>query len=53
MYDGTYGNTNLDPETSFGYDFGFINYISKNISIGSTYFMSEIEDSITWAGTVL
>ena len=51
MYDGTYGNTNLDPETSFGYDFGFINYISKNISIGSTYFMSEIEDSITWAGT--
>ena len=49
MYDGTYGNTNLDPETSFGYDFGFVNYISSNVSIGSTYFMSEIEDSISWA----
>ena len=49
MYDGTYGNTNLDPETSFGYDFGFVNYISSNVSMGSTYFMSEIEDSISWA----
>ncbi len=49
MYDGTYGNTNLDPETSFGYDFGFVNYISSNVSMGSTYFMSEIDDSISWA----
>ena len=46
--DGT-GNQNLKPETSFGYDFGFINYFSNQVSYGSTYFVSEINDAITSA----
>tara|TARA_B110000444_G_scaffold1280_1_gene1164 strand:- start:406 stop:1893 length:1488 start_codon:yes stop_codon:yes gene_type:complete len=47
MY-GSSGNTNLKPEMSFGYDLGFINYMSNKITFGSTYFMSEIEDAITY-----
>jgi vitamin B12 transporter len=47
MY-GSSGNTNLKPEMSFGYDLGFINYMSNKIIFGSTYFMSEIEDAITY-----
>jgi vitamin B12 transporter len=47
MY-GSAGNTNLKPEMSFGYDLGFINYMSNKITFGSTYFMSEIEDAITY-----
>ena len=45
---GSAGNTNLNPEMSFGYDFGFINYFSNKVTFGSTYFMSEIEDAITY-----
>jgi vitamin B12 transporter len=46
LYNPTYGNANLTPETSFGYDLGFINYLSSNVTFGSTYFKSELEDLI-------
>lgn len=49
LYDSTYGNANLKPEMSFGYDIGFINYISPNLNFGSTFFKSEIEDSIEYS----
>ena len=43
-----FGNPNLKPETSIGYDFGFEQaLLEKRIQLGATYFHNAIENLIT------
>lgn len=45
LYDPTYGNENLKPEKSFGWDVGAEQFLSKkNFSIGVTYFDNKFSD---------
>lgn len=45
LYDPTYGNENLNPEKSFGWDFGVEQFLWKdNFSIGFTYFDNKFSD---------
>lgn len=45
LYDPTYGNENLKPEKSFGWDIGAEQFLSKeNFSIGVTYFDNKFSD---------
>jgi vitamin B12 transporter len=45
LYDPAYGNENLNPEKSFGLDFGFDQYFfSQNLSIGATVFYNMLSD---------
>ncbi len=45
LYDPTYGNENLKPEISFGWDVGAEQFLSKeNFSIGVTYFDNKFSD---------
>jgi vitamin B12 transporter len=45
LYDPAYGNENLDPEKSLGWDVGIEQFFWKNsISIGITYFNNKFED---------
>jgi vitamin B12 transporter len=52
LFDPTYGNKNLKPEKSKGYDAGVtLNLIPKKILIDVTHFHNDIEDMIDWVGT--
>ena len=45
LYDPGFGNENLSPEKSLGYDFGIDQYLLKNkFMIGITYFRNEYDD---------
>lgn len=45
LYDPAYGNENLDPEKSFGWDVGVEQFFWQNsISFGATYFYNKFED---------
>ncbi|MCK7523419.1 MAG: TonB-dependent receptor [Ignavibacteriales bacterium] len=45
LYDPAYGNENLNPEESFGWDFGIEQYLfTQNFSIGTTYFYNKFTD---------
>jgi vitamin B12 transporter len=45
LYDPTYGNENLKPEKSFGWDVGAEQFLSReNFSIGVTYFDNKFSD---------
>ena len=50
LYDPTYGNPGLQPETSLGYDFGFEQSIGgKNfLKIGADYFDSDLANLIEY-----
>lgn len=53
LYDPTYGNLQLQPETSLGFDFGFEQSIGGKdfINVGATYFDSDITNLITYDPT--
>lgn len=45
LYDPAYGNENLNPEESFGWDFGIEQYLlTQNLSIGTTFFYNKFSD---------
>ncbi len=45
LFDPMFGNPNLQPEKSKGWDFGFEHYfMNKNISLGITYFNLKFEN---------
>jgi len=45
LYDPSFGNENLSPEKSFGWDFGVEQFLFKdNLSIGVTYFDNKFSD---------
>ncbi len=45
LYDPAYGNEDLNPEESFGWDFGIEQYFfSQNLSIGTTFFYNKFSD---------
>ena len=45
LYDPAYGNENLNPEESFGWDFGLEQFLfSQNITLGVTYFYNKFTD---------
>lgn len=45
LYDPAYGNENLNPEKSFGWELGVEQYFfSQDISIGATYFHNKFSD---------
>lgn len=45
LYDPAYGNENLNPEESFGWDFGLEQYFfSQNLTLGVTYFYNKFTD---------
>ena len=47
LYDPVYGNENLSPESNFGWDVGFEQYLwSEGISVGATYFNNEFSNLI-------
>ena len=45
----SYGNPNLSPETSYGYDFGFEQpFLTKRLTLGSTFFHNNITNLIDY-----
>lgn len=45
LYDPAYGNENLNPEESFGWDFGIDQYLfAQNLAIGTTFFYNKFSD---------
>lgn len=45
LFDPVYGNKNLKPEKSFGWDLGFEKYLlSQRLTIGANYFYSRYKD---------
>jgi vitamin B12 transporter len=45
LYDPAYGNENLNPEESFGWDFGIEQYLfTQNFSIGTTFFYNKFSN---------
>jgi vitamin B12 transporter len=45
LYDPTYGNPNLKPEKSLGFDFGIEQFVANDLmSIGATYFQNNYKD---------
>jgi len=45
LYDPAYGNENLNPEKSFGWDFGIEQFFFKqNLSFGTTFFYNKFTD---------
>ncbi|MFH1196774.1 MAG: TonB-dependent receptor [bacterium] len=47
LFDPMFGNVNLKPEKSFGFEFGFEQYFdNKSISIGATYFNIKYDELI-------
>ena len=45
LYDPSYGNENLNPEKSFGWDAGIEQFFfSQNISVGATFFYNKFSD---------
>jgi vitamin B12 transporter len=52
LYDNSWGNANpnLQPETSKGWEIGFDQPLSENITAGLTYFQTDYDDFITYVG---
>ena len=48
LFDPTYGNTNLDPETSRSYELGADYAFAGGARVGATIFHTEIEDLINY-----
>lgn len=48
LFDGQYGNKNLNPEESESYDVGFEQKIGNSLSVGLTYFHTHIKNLIDW-----
>ncbi len=46
LYNGTYGNPDLDPEKSESWEAGIVQKISKRLNLGITYFHTHIKDMI-------
>ncbi|MEI8033347.1 MAG: TonB-dependent receptor [Chlorobiaceae bacterium] len=46
LYDATYGNINLKPETSRGWDAGVQQIASKQLQFGATWFATDYNDRI-------
>ncbi len=45
LYDPAYGNENLNPEESFGWDFGIEQFFFKqNLTFGTTFFYNKFSD---------
>ncbi len=45
LYDPAYGNPDLDPEKSIGFDFGIEQFVANDLmSIGATYFQNNYKD---------
>jgi vitamin B12 transporter len=44
---GFFGNPNLRPETSVGYDLGFEQRLADSVQFGATYFRNDIKNLIT------
>jgi len=52
LYDPAYGNENLNPEESFGWDIGIEQYFfSQNLSLGATYFYNKFTDMFGFDST--
>lgn len=52
LYDPTYGNENLKPEKSFGWDFGVEQFLLQdNLLIGVTYFDNKFTDMFGFDNT--
>jgi vitamin B12 transporter len=52
LYDNSWGNANpnLQPETSEGWEIGFDQPLTENITAGLTYFQTDYDDFITYVG---
>jgi vitamin B12 transporter len=50
LYNGTYGNPNLDPEESESWEAGLEQEIGKALTLGSTYFHTQIKDMLDTVG---
>ena len=48
---GSYGNYQLKPETSKGWDAGIEQKLSANFKLGATYFRTDYTDLISWVLT--
>jgi len=48
LFDGRYGNSDLNPEESESYEAGFEQKIGNSLIIGSTYFHTHIKNLIDW-----
>ena len=54
LYEPTYGNAGLKPETSLSFDVGVEQkFLGDRLTTDLTYFWTEIEDLIDWAGTYI
>lgn len=54
LYSPSYGNVNLDPEESIGWDVGVEQALFDGLlTLGATYFQNEFEDLIIWSGTYM
>ncbi len=52
LYDASYGNDDLKPEKSKGYDFGFEQHLfNDRVSCDVTYFHNRFKNMITWVMT--
>ncbi|MCF7916973.1 MAG: TonB-dependent receptor [Candidatus Omnitrophica bacterium] len=51
LYNGTYGNSNLDPEESESWEVGLEQKIGKRLTLGSTYFHTQIKEMLDTVGT--
>jgi len=52
LFDANYGNLNLKPEYSQGYDIGIMQYLwHKKVSFDVTYFFTRTKDLIDWIMT--
>ena len=51
LYNGTYGNPNLDPEESESYEVGIEQDIGSNLTINLTYFHTHIKNLLDTVGT--
>ncbi len=53
LFNGSYGNENLNPEESESYEAGFEQELGEYLILGSTYFHTHIKNSIEWVSTGL
>jgi len=50
LYNGSYGNPNLEPEESESYEVGIEQKIGSNLTLGSTYFHTQIKNLLDVVG---
>ncbi|MBD3264145.1 MAG: TonB-dependent receptor, partial [Candidatus Omnitrophica bacterium] len=48
LFDGNFGNPDLNPEESESYEVGFEQSLGRNLKLGSTYFHTHIKNLIEW-----